>query len=128
MWGKVSLWILVVFFVMAGLWHFIDAPSYYPLIPYYLPFPKVINFVSGALEVVLGLSMLYLVWRKWAGWALIVLMILFIPSHIHFIQQDGCVEGSLCFPVWVAWVRLILVHPLLIWWIWSSKNYQGHVV
>lgn len=126
--GKISLWILIIFFVTAGVLHFINASAYYPLIPDYLPFPVFINYASGTLEVLLGLSMLPLALRSLAGWGLIILMIIFIPSHVYFIQQGGCVENSLCFPVWVAWVRLIMVHPLLIWWIWTAKKFTGRVI
>jgi HAMP domain-containing protein len=28
----------------------------------------------------------------------------------------------LCVPMWVAWLRLFLIHPLLIWWVWQARN------
>ena len=45
---------LGAFFVIAGLNHFRDPGFYLPLIPDYLPFPEVLNVLSGVLEVVLG--------------------------------------------------------------------------
>ena len=125
---KISLWILVIFFVIAGALHFINPQAYYPLIPNYIPLPKLINFISGGLEVILGGAMLSARFRPHAGWGLIALMLLFIPSHVHFIQQGGCIEDALCFPQWVAWVRLIIIHPLLIAWIWYCKNFQGRAI
>ena len=119
---KISLYLLVIFYVLAGLNHFRAPEFYYPLIPPYLPFPKTINIVSGILEVVLGLAILHKSYRNDAAHALILLLILFIPSHIYFIQIGGCIESGLCIPLWVAWFRLILIHPLLIGWIWKHRK------
>ncbi|MEM9918721.1 MAG: hypothetical protein AAF990_11530, partial [Bacteroidota bacterium] len=59
--------------------------------------------------------------RRWAAFGLIAMLIAFVPSHIHFIQIGSCVEGGLCTPPWVAWLRLLLIHPLLIWWAWANR-------
>ena len=53
---------------------------------------------------------------------IILILIAFIPSHIYFITEGGCMSDSLCVPVWVAWVRLIFIHQLLIYWAWSVRK------
>ncbi|TRX59091.1 hypothetical protein FNH22_11240 [Fulvivirga sp. M361] len=119
---KISFYLLIAFFVLAGLNHFRDPAFYYPLIPPYLPFPKVINVISGILEVILGLGLIWSKVRNDAAYALIFLLILFIPSHVYFIQVGGCVESGLCVPLWVAWLRLVIIHPLLIAWVWMHRK------
>lgn len=119
---KVSFNLLWAFFVFAGLNHFLSPDFYYPLIPPYLPFPKVINVLAGILEVMFGLALLWKKVRNDAAYALIVLLILFIPSHVYFIQLGGCVENGLCVPAWVAWLRLIIIHPLLMVWVWRHRK------
>ena len=60
--------------------------------------------------------------KFYAAVGIIILLILFLPAHIWFIQKGGCMGESLCVPVWVAWVRLIVFHPLLIAWAWWHRK------
>ena len=79
--------------------------------------------VSGIFEMLLGLGILFKKYSKMAAWGIIVLLLLFIPSHIYFIQIGACVENGLCVPKWVAWIRLLLIHPILIFWAYIfTKN------
>jgi hypothetical protein len=51
------------------------------------------------------------------------MLICFIPSHVYFIQVGSCIEGVLCAPEWMGWLRLLLFHPILLYWaFWVSKN------
>ncbi len=112
---------LIGFMLVAGVAHFLYPEQYYPLIPDYLAFPKLLNSLSGVLEISLGLLLITKKWRKLAAIGIIVLLVLFIPSHIHFIQLGTCIADGLCTPAWMAWVRLILIHPLLMLWAWKVR-------
>ena len=114
--------LLIVFYVMAGTNHFINPEFYIPLIPPYFPKPDWINLISGLMEIMFGLMLLAKATRKVAVLGIIAMLVAFLPAHIYMIQQEGCL-GSLCVPEWVAWVRLIIVHPLLLFWAWSYRNY-----
>lgn len=120
---KLSLYGLAAFFVFAGIYHFINPSFYLPLIPDYIPFKNVVNIVSGLVEVALGLCLLLPAFRKWAAMALILLMIAFIPAHVHFIQLGSCIDGGLCAPSWIGWARLLVIHPLLIFWIYKNRSH-----
>lgn len=109
------------FYVVAGLNHFINPSFYSALIPPYLPLHTVINYGSGAAEILLGLGLLSTVTRRPAAIGIIVMLIAFIPAHIHFIIQDSCL-GELCVPTWVGWVRLLAIHPVLLLWAWSVSK------
>jgi len=113
---KILTHALGLFFIVAGINHFIQPDFYFPLIPDYLPWPKFINLASGILEVFLGLGILLPSSRKVSAAGILVLMVLFIPSHVYFIKIGSCVEDGLCVPEWMAWVRLVLIQPLLIVW------------
>jgi uncharacterized membrane protein len=120
--GKISLWIQAGFYTLGGINHFVNPDFYLELIPKYFIYINELNIIAGIVEVVLGLSLLSNQLRKYAAYGIILMLIAFIPSHIYFIQIGGCVEGGLCAPVWIGWVRLILVHPLLMLWAWSVKR------
>lgn len=109
-------YLLGIFFIFAGRNHFANPEFYYPLIPDYLPYPEFINSASGFIEILLGLGLMFKKYSKVAAWGIIVLLLIFIPSHIYFIQLGSCIENGLCVPEWVAWLRLVLIHPLLLYW------------
>ncbi|MCS6968792.1 MAG: hypothetical protein RMJ44_08595 [Cytophagales bacterium] len=114
--------LLASFLVLAGINHFVMPEFYYPLIPDYLPFPAWINGIAGISEIGLGSLLLIAPLRRWAVGGIIAMLIAFVPAHIYFIQIGACVENGLCVPLWVAWVRLILIHPLLIAWAWYVRK------
>ena len=114
--------ILIVFYAFAGSYHFINPEFYYGLIPEYLPYPKIINYLSGFLEILLAIGVAIPKTRLLAVKGIMTLLILFIPSHVYFIQIGSCVEDAFCVSPWIAWVRLLVVHPLLILWAWSVRK------
>jgi uncharacterized membrane protein len=116
------------FYLVAGFNHFISPEFYTPLIPPFFSNAELINILAGIAEVLLGLGVLYYPTRSRAAWGVVLMLIAFIPSHIYFIQINTCVEGGLCVPEWIGWVRLILIHPILIYWaIWVAKNPKIYV-
>lgn len=103
-----------LFFITAGANHFISPSFYLPLIPPYFPYPEAINLLSGVAEILLGILLLLPRFQKWAGYGIVLLMLAFIPAHVYFIQIGNCIEGGLCVAAWIGWVRLVVIHPLLI--------------
>lgn len=114
---------LGAFFSFAGLYHFINPNFYLGLIPDFIPQPLFINYGVGSLEIVLGILVLIPTYRKIGGYGIVLLLLLLIPSHIFFIQIGSCVPNGLCVPKWISWARLVLIHPLLVYWGYTvSKN------
>jgi uncharacterized membrane protein len=113
---KLLKYLLAVFFLIAGANHFLSPEFYLPLIPRYFPFPEAINVVSGIVEMLLGLALLLPKTSKAAAWGIVILLLAFIPSHVYFIQIGSCVPDGLCVPAWVGWLRLLVIHPILIGW------------
>lgn len=116
-----SLYIQSAFYLLAGLHHFVNPGFYLPIMPDYFKAKMTINYMSGGLEMMFGACLLTQNWRDTGAWGLFYLLITFIPVHIWFIAKGSCVPDGLCVPPWVGWVRLVLVHPLLMWWAWSAS-------
>lgn len=119
---KVSRYLQSGFYVFAGVNHFINPTFYLPLIPPYFVYPELINGVAGFAEILLGLGLLSKKTRFAASYFIIVMLGVFIFSHVYFIQLGGCIGDGLCVPVWVGWVRLIVIHPLLMIWAWYNRK------
>ena len=114
--------LLAAFYGIAGLYHFINPVFYLGLIPDYIPKPIFINYVVGLVELLLGILILIPKYRKTVCYGIMVLLILLVPSHVYFIQIGSCVSDGLCVPNWVSWSRLILIHPLLIYWAYTVSK------
>ena len=119
---KLNLFLLSSFYVFVGVNHFINPQFYYGLIPDYVPSHELINVVSGLAEISLGIGVIFQKTRKWSSYLLVAMLISFIPAHVYFIQIGSCIEGGMCVAEWIGWVRLLFIHPLLIWWALSVIN------
>lgn len=120
--NKILRYALIGFYAFAGIYHFINPDFYMDLIPPYLPYPEVINFAAGLVEIILAIGVSIDPLRALAAKGLIVMLIAFIPSHVYFIQVGSCINDSLCVDPWIAWARLLVIHPILILWAWKVKD------
>ena len=78
--------------------------------------------MAGIAELVLAVGVGIKGTRNLALKGLVLMLLAFIPSHVYFIQIGSCIENSICVAPWIAWVRLLIVHPLLILWAWKVKD------
>jgi uncharacterized membrane protein len=107
---------LAVFFVGAGLNHFLHPKPYLAMMPPYLPAPEALNAVSGVAEIAGGLGLLMPKVRKPAGWGLMALLVAVFPANLH-VALNGW-EGT-HIPRWVLWARLPL-QPVLMAWVYRA--------
>ncbi|MEO6977797.1 MAG: MauE/DoxX family redox-associated membrane protein [Mucilaginibacter sp.] len=115
---KVSLVILVIGYLAAGANHFRAPESYIHIIPPYIPLPKLVNLLAGVFEILFGLLLIFEHTRKLAAWGIILMLIAFLPVHIDMVIRAPFQLSSLYITPLIAWVRLVVLQPLLIWWAW----------
>ena len=116
--AHVLLWMMGVFYLVAGLAHFLRPDFYLPMMPPWLPAHRELIFVSGVAEVGLGLAVFVPGLRRIAAWGIIALLIAIFPANLHIALHDvplfGAIHGA---GVW-NWVRLPF-QAVLIAWAWS---------
>ena len=82
-----SLWSMAGLYILAGINHFAQPKFYLKIIPPFLPFPQMINWVSGLAEVALGILLLFPAYQSMAAWGIIALLIAVFPANIyHFMK------------------------------------------
>jgi uncharacterized membrane protein len=106
--------LLAIFFVSAGINHFVSPTFYLLMMPPYLPWPLELVYISGLAEILGGIGVLSKMTRRGAGWGLIALLIAVFPANIY-----AAVHGMDDIPAWMLWARLPL-QVVLIWWVYSS--------
>lgn len=120
---QLSLWLMAAVYLAAGINHFRMPEFYYPLIPGYMGSPDFWNVLSGIAEIAGGIGLLIPLLRRWAAWGIVAMLIGFLPAHIHMITDaDTILIAGTKIPVWLAWVRLLVIHPILLWWAWSHSR------
>jgi len=80
---KIALAIVVIWFIVGGLGHFIAPEFFLKIIPPSLPFRLEAVYITGFLEILGALGLLYRPTRKWAGVGLILLTIAVTPANIY---------------------------------------------
>lgn len=114
---------MVVFYLVAGFNHFYNPPSYWRIIPAYLPFPHVINIAAGCFELLFGLLLIFPKTRVLAAYGIILMLLAFLPVHIDMVIRAPFMLGtSLYVTPLIAWTRLVILQPLLILWAWWCRK------
>jgi len=121
---NIGVYLMALFYLLAGINHFLSPEGYYQIIPEYLGDPSLINIASGIAEIVFALLLLVPETRKAACYGIILMLIAFIPAHIQMIRTGFCIQHTLCLSTWVLWARLLIFQPLLIWWAWRVGKYR----
>ena len=106
---------MATLYILAGINHFFQPKFYLRIMPRYLPWPKSLNYISGAAEVVLGLLLFCPAYSTWAAWGIIALLIAVFPANINHLTSAKPGKGP---PIWTLWLRLPfqLIFILWAWW------------
>lgn len=110
--SKVSLIIMALLYVLAGINHFVHPNFYLGSMPHYLPFPLQLIYISGVIEINLGILLLPQKTRKLSAWLIILMLIVFLSFHIQMIVDAYPNQG---WSFWIAVIRLPLQFVLINW-------------
>ncbi len=115
-------WLATVFFVVAGLLHFIIPEFYLAMMPPFIPFQQFFILISGIAEMAGAIGIQISRLRKFAGIGLIVLLVGIFPANIYVAIVNPVIP-NLEYSASSMWWRLLL-QPIFIVWIWwvSIKN------
>jgi uncharacterized membrane protein len=108
------LYVMAELYILAGINHFINPTFYFRIIPPVLKYKQLINSISGAAEIFLGILLLTS-YRPVAAIGVITLLIAVFPANVYHLMQKG---AGMKVPVWGLWLRLP-AQGLLIWWAWQ---------
>jgi len=119
----VVLWMLALFFMAAGLNHFLHPVPYLAMVPPSLPWPRALNTISGAAEIMGGVGILLPQVRLLSAWGLIALLVAVFPANVNVALHGW--KGENIAP-WILWVRLPF-QPLiiaLVYWACIARRSQ----
>lgn len=124
---RIGFIMLIVFYIAAGVNHFIHPDGYIRIIPAYIPLHHTVNILAGLCEVVFGVMLIFRQTRPAAVWLIILMLAAFLPVHIDMLVHAPLRVGSIIVTPLIAWARLLL-QPVLMYWAWWSSGINNDLV
>lgn len=116
----VAIWMLV-----GGTAHMIVPHFFFPFVPDFLPQLGVV-YVSGLIELAIGIAVLFPKTRAKAGLAFAALCLAFLPLHVWDLLR----EEPIITPTSAAIFRIIWQFVLIGagWYLWTRENLNDEIV
>ena len=115
---KLSKYLLALFMVGAGTMHFARPDFYLKIMPPYLPWHLELVYLSGFIELGLGLLLLVPRFSRRAALGIIALLIAVFPANIYLYQHQEIMPG----PPLLHFLRLPLQAVLILWAFWHTRS------
>lgn len=109
--------VFALFFIFAGISHFVADDKFAAIVPPLLPFPYVIVWVTGVMEIGMGVMLLCPHFRARVGVLLGLFLLAVLPANIYMAVAGIPFDESVASPA-ALWGRVALQFPLigLIYW------------
>lgn len=114
-------WFFAVFFFFAAIMHFVKVDSFVAMVPPMLPFPRLIVWATGIMELVFAVGLILPKYRKLSGFWLAPYLLAVLPANIYMAMYNIPLGDRAMIPV-VLWVRVALQFPLIAVILWTSNN------
>ncbi len=122
MFARLSVALLSLLFIAAGINHFVSPDVYMKIMPDFLPWPLALVYVSGFFEVLGGVGLAVPRLRRAAGWGLIALLVAVFPANIDMLMNA---DQFPAIPVWALVARLPLQGVMIAWVWWAAVKRPG---
>lgn len=121
----VLLWVMAIFYILAGVMHFVAPEFYLQIMPPYMPWHLELVYVSGLIEIALGVLLLVPATRVAAAWGIVLLLIAIFPANLHAATANVQFAHR---PSWMSqptpaqhWMRLPMQLVLIAWAWWFTR-------
>lgn len=114
--------LLAALFLFAGVLHLADTNLFLPIMPPFIPAPRLCVQASGVSEILGGIGLL-LPQREiqvLTGWGLVLLLVAVFPANIYMAAANIRIHGIPSQP-WMGWARLPLQPLLILAVLWVTR-------
>lgn len=111
-------YVLAIGFILAGINHFLNTPFYLRMMPPYFPAHQFLVYLSGALEIALGILLLIPKYTRVAAFAMIALLVAVYPANFYMAQNPELFPE---FSPWMIRLRLPLQFIIIAWAHWYTR-------
>ena len=110
-------------YIAAGINHFWHPAMYEGIMPAYIGWHPELVLLSGCVEILLGVLLLFPFSRRMAAWGIIALLVAVFPANIQMSVNYYQQQHPL---LWLTLLRLPM-QVLLIWWAYRHTRPQRTV-
>ena len=118
---NITIYIISLLYVTVGIKHFTNTDFFVTIVPPIINWKKEVVLISGFIEVILGVLLLFNHTRKFAAWGIILLLIIVFPANIYLYISEFARE-KLSISKDQALLRMPFQIPLIILAYWHSKE------
>ena len=112
-------YLMGVMYIFAGLMHFIKPKMYMRVMPNYLPNHRLLVYLSGIAEIILGVGLFIPGLKAISIWGIIAMLGVFLMVHFYMLSSEKASAGI---PKWVLILRIPLQFGLMYWAWWYLGN------
>ena len=113
--------LICLFFVGGGIAHFLFTDGFAAIVPPFLPWPVLIVWLTGVVELLMAPLIFFPRYRERVGQFMAVYCLLVLPANLYqAISGVEGVGGDLSEPV--LWLRIPLQFVLIAAILWSTAN------
>ena len=116
-----TIYFMSIAYTYVGIRHFIDPDFFLAIMPNYFSLHLFFVYLTGLMEVVFGVLLVFKKTRKIAAYGLIVLLVIVFPANIHLVQSELS-QSILDVTKEQSVIRLPFQGLFLLLAYWHSKN------
>jgi uncharacterized membrane protein len=111
--SRVTRLLVVVPLVVGGALHFVIPGTYQEIVPHALPRRRELVYLSGVVEVEVGLLLAHPGTRRVGGWLAAATLVAVFPANVQMALDKGSPAATAAGAA--AWARLPFQVPLVLW-------------
>ena len=112
-------YLMAVIYIFAGVMLFVKPKMYMRVMPDYLPKHKLLVYLSGIAEIVLGAALFIPQLKAIAIYGIITMLIVFLIVHFNMLKGGKAAAGI---PTWILILRIPMQFGLMYWAWWYLGN------
>ena len=116
-----TIYFMSIAYTYVGIRHFIDPDFFLAIMPNYFSLHLFFVYLTGLMEVVFGVLLVFKKTRKIAAYGLIVLLVIVFPANIHLVHSELS-QSILDVTKEQSIIRLPFQGLFLLLAYWHSKN------
>jgi uncharacterized membrane protein len=115
-WKTAARYALAVMFVFTSVSHFTSTRAdLVQMVPDVLPAPEFLVTVTGVLELLGAIGLLWPRTARYAGGGLTALLIVMFPANVYAAQEGLVIAGTEATPLWFRFLVQVAFISLLLW-------------
>ena len=118
---NITIYVMSLLYIIVGIKHFIDMEYFIAIIPPLIRYKKEVVLLSGLIEIVLGLFLLFEKTRKIGSLGIIILLFAVFPANIY-LYISAIPREIIDISKRQALIRMPFQIPLIIIAYWHSKE------